>query len=314
MSRSPVRRVLVAALAAVGLAAGAASSAAAVTGPPNESFVAAFAVSQVAPDLDPIGANVASCRPSAAHPRPVVLVHGTFENRYDNWASLSPRLRLAGYCVFALDYGVDRTSVLGAPPGVKGTGDIRASSGELAAFVDRVLASTGATKVDLVGHSQGGLLARQYLKYDGGATKVARVVTLGSTHHGTTLNGIGTLGREFEAFGALDGAQLVTGPAAIQQVAGSEFLTTLNAGGDTLPGIAYTAIATKYDEVTTPYETTFLTAGPGATVRNITLQDGCPIDGDDHLSMPYSPRAQAYVLRALGSDVPVPCLPRAPLL
>ena len=314
MSRSPVRRLLATALAAVGLATGAASTATAVTGPPNESFVTAFAVSQVAPDLDPIGANVPSCRPSAAHPRPVVLVHGTFENRYDNWASLSPKLRLAGYCVFALDYGVDRTSLLGLPPGVKGTGDLRASAKELAAFVDRVRTATGAAKVDLVGHSQGGVMARQYLRFEGGATKVARLVTLGATHHGTTLGGLGTLGTEFAAFGALDGARLVTGPGAIQQVRGSDFLTTLNAGGDTLPGIAYTAIATKYDEVTTPYESTFLTPGPGATVDNITLQDGCPIDGDDHLSMPYSPRAQAYVLRALGSSVPVPCVPRAPLL
>jgi triacylglycerol esterase/lipase EstA (alpha/beta hydrolase family) len=314
MSRSPVRGLLAAALATAGLALGVSSTATAATGPPSESFVSSFLVSQAAPDLDPIGANDFSCRPSAAHPRPVVLVHGTFENRYDNWASLSPKLRRAGYCVFALDYGVDRTSVLGLPPAVKGTGDIRASSKELATFVTRVRSSTGAAKVDLVGHSQGGLLARQYLRFDGGASQVARVVTLGATHHGTTLLGIGTLGRTFEAFGALAGAQLVTGPAAIQQVRGSEFLATLNAGGDTLPGIDYTAIATKYDEVSTPYQATFLTAGPGATVRNITVQDGCPIDFDDHLSLPYSPRAQAYVLRALGSSALVPCLPRAPLL
>ncbi|CAB4924259.1 unannotated protein [freshwater metagenome] len=106
----------------------------------------------------------------------------------------------------------------------------------------------------------------------------------------------------------------MAGPAAVQQVRGSEFLATLNAGGDTIPGIAYTVIATRYDEVTTPYGSTFLTAGPGATVRNITIQDGCEIDFDDHLSLSYSPRVQAYVLRALGSSVLVPCLPRAPLL
>ncbi|MGW1869962.1 esterase/lipase family protein [Streptomyces mauvecolor] len=54
-------------------------------------------------------------------------------------------------------------------PTVKGHGDIKQSSKELAAFVDKVLAATGTCQVDLVGHSQGGTLARWYLKADGGA-------------------------------------------------------------------------------------------------------------------------------------------------
>lgn len=58
-----------------------------------------------------------------------------------------------------------------------------------------VLAATGAEQVDLVGHSQGGLLARQYLKFNGGAAKTDHVVTLGATNHGTTMSGIGNLDR-----------------------------------------------------------------------------------------------------------------------
>lgn len=312
--RNSMTRVLggIAVTAATGLTIGV-GSASALPGPPTDSFAAAFGYSLIAPNADTPGANDWSCNPSGSRPRPVVLVHGTWENRYDNWASLSPRLKADGYCVFALNFGDDADSAAGLLPSLKGTSDIGASAKELATFVDAVRSATGVDKVDIVGHSQGGLMARQYLKFEGGASKVRRLVTLGATHHGTTLSGIGSLGNTLNLLGV---AKPFLGTAAIQQVVGSSFLTTLNAGGDTVPGVDYTVIATKYDEVTTPYASTFLTAGPGATVQNITIQTGCPIDLSDHLSMSYGPRISGIVRNALtpGSVGWVPCLPKAPVL
>src|SRR5262249_38022125 len=134
------------------------------------------------------GWNDYSCHPSAAHPRPVVLVHGTFGNSVDNWVVLAPYLADRGYCVYSLDYGQ-----LPGVPGINGLGPIDKSAGQLSDFVDNVLAATGAAKVDIVGHSQGGMMPRYYLKFLGGAQKVNALVGISPSSHGTTVDGIANL-------------------------------------------------------------------------------------------------------------------------
>ncbi|GHA11061.1 esterase/lipase family protein [Streptomyces echinoruber] len=232
---------------------------------------AATAHAATAPDR---GWNDYSCRPSAAHPRPVVLVHGTFANSVDNWLSLAPYLTARGYCVFSLDYG--------ELPGVAvfhGLGPVADSAKQLSAFVDRVLAATGAAKADLVGHSQGGMMPRYYLRFLGGAAKVNALVGIAPSNHGTTLSGLTAL---LPYFPGIEDLLTTHTPALTDQVTGSAFLTRLNEGGDTVPGVHYTVIATRYDEVVTPYRSQFLS---GPDVRNVLLQDLCPVDLSEHVAV-----------------------------
>ncbi|MFH8290734.1 esterase/lipase family protein [Streptomyces sp. NPDC018059] len=220
------------------------------------------------------GWNDYDCEPSAAHPRPVVLVHGTFGNSVDNWLVLAPYLVARGYCVYSLDYGQ-----LEGVPFFHGLGPIEKSAEQLDGFVDKVLASTGAQEADLVGHSQGGMMPRHYLKFLGGADKVNALIGLAPDNHGTTLLG---LTRLLPHFPGVEDLLTTRTPALADQVAGSPFLTKLNAGGDTVPGVRYTVIATKYDEVVTPYRSQFLD-GPG--VRNVTVQDLCRADVSEHVAV-----------------------------
>ncbi|MEV7149385.1 alpha/beta fold hydrolase [Streptomyces sp. NPDC093084] len=220
------------------------------------------------------GWNDYSCRPSAAHPRPVILVHGTLGNSVDNWLSLAPYLEDRGYCVFSLDYGQ-----LSGVPVFYGLGPIDKSAEQLSAYVDKVLSATGAAKADLVGHSQGGMMPRYYLKFLGGAAKVNALVGLAPDNHGATISGLTNLLPYFP--GASDLIKATT-PGLADQIPGSAFLTKLNAGGDTVPGVHYTVISTKYDEVATPWQSQFLT---GSDVHNVLLQDLCSLDLSEHVAI-----------------------------
>jgi triacylglycerol esterase/lipase EstA (alpha/beta hydrolase family) len=261
----------------------------------------------VSSTASPPGANDFSCKPSAAHPRPVILVHGTFADMSDSWQALSPLLYDNGYCVFALNYG----SYAGAGSlGIYATGSIPASAEQLASFVNQVLAATGASQVDIVGHSQGGMMPRYYLKNLGGAAKVHTLVGLAPSNHGTTLLGLATLAGYFPGATAFLG---VLCPACEQQTAGSSFITSLNSGGDTVPGVSYTSIESSYDEVVTPYTSAFLS---GSNVTNIDLQQQCFLDDGEHLSMPYDHIADADVLTALDPAHPQhpACYPVLPVV
>jgi triacylglycerol esterase/lipase EstA (alpha/beta hydrolase family) len=136
--------------------------------------VASVAHADLAPGISPPGANDWSCKPAAQRPNPVILVHGTFGDMSVSWNLISPSLKADGYCVFALDYGN------------RGTGPIEDSAAELLAFAERVRAATGASKVSMVGHSQGGMMPRSYVKFLGGKQRVEDLVGLVPSNHGTT--------------------------------------------------------------------------------------------------------------------------------
>ncbi len=80
-------------------------------------------------------------------------------------------------------------------PGVYGVGPIAQSATRLGEFVARVRTATRADKVDIVAHSQGAPVTDQYVKFDGGADKVGKVISFGGIYHGTSPLGMATLGR-----------------------------------------------------------------------------------------------------------------------
>ncbi|MQY21067.1 Lipase EstA [Nocardia sp. RB20] len=265
-------------------------------GPPQQGHLGAVQYEKAHPGATPLGANDFGCRPGAAHPRPVILAHGTDASAYTDWAGVGPQLAQAGFCVFALDYG--------GKPGAThyGTEDLWISSAQIGEFVDRVLAATGARQVDLVGFSQGANVTRYYVSELGGASKVGRWVGLASPTNGGIMYGLVPLAD------ALPGLWPVyrdlTSLAAIQQAAGSPFIRQLNEGGDTVPGVEYTTIISRVDEMIQPYRSMEL-RGPGA--RNVVLQDLCSIDLTGHFQMVYDP----YVWQLLR-NVLDPAHARAP--
>jgi triacylglycerol esterase/lipase EstA (alpha/beta hydrolase family) len=246
----------------------------------------------------PPGMNNWSCHPSTEHPYPVILLHGTLFNENLSWQALSPELANAGYCVFGLDYG----GAADTQYGVYGEADIGASAKQLGAFVGLVLAATGSRQVDIVGHSQGGMMPRYYIKFLGGAPNVHMLIGLAPSNHGTTLDGTDVLFAELHGLG-IDAFTLAGCLACTEQIngLGSNFIATLNSGGDTVPGPKYVVVETRDDEVVTPYTSAFL---HGPNVRNILLQQQCPLDASDHIGIIYDPVALQDVINALGPDNP----------
>lgn len=259
------------------------------------------AFAQTAPE----GANDPGCRASAGRGYPVVLAHGTSSNMAHNWSVLAPMLRRQGYCVYALNYGATANS----RGRMYGLAPIEQSARELAAFVDDILRATGATQIDIVGHSQGGVMPRHYLRFLGGAAKVRKLIGIAPVNHGTTSLGLSAYS---EAYPGL--AELLLGAwcgACADLLRGSAFMRRLNADGDTVDGVEYTVIASRYDDVVTPYDSQFLD-GPG--VRNILIQEHCPDHRVLHEALAFDPPTLRLVLNALDprSATPPRCAPSSP--
>ena len=178
---------------------------------------------------------------------PVVLVAGTFSPAFAS-EPMARRLRNDGYSVTIFELPT------------LGTQDINKSAQALGAFVDGVRSRTGAAKVDLIAHSQGGLVSRAYIKNHGGATKIDSNIMLGTPNQGTSIANI------------INFWAKCAGVVACNQMAvGSAFLNDLNAGDDTIGSVRYTSIRTLQDELVRPVNNARLNDG---TV-NVLIQSKC---------------------------------------
>jgi triacylglycerol esterase/lipase EstA (alpha/beta hydrolase family) len=257
------------------------------------------------------GVNDWACRPSAAHPVPVVLVHGTRDNAEHTWRALGPALVARGYCAYALTYGVPQgPPASGTTEG--GLAPVATSAGELRDFVGRVLAATGEPRVDIVGYSQGTVVPTYWAKLLGGADKINNYVSLAPLWDGTNLAGLGNLVSLLHLVGLGGATPLLTDCAACPDLlTGSAMLRRLHEGGIFLPGITYTNIVTRYDHNVVPYTSGL---GEGPNVTNVVLQDGCPADEVDHIGIVVDPNAMGHVFNALdpARAAPVRCVPTGP--
>jgi triacylglycerol lipase len=219
---------------------------------------------------------------SAAVPDTVIIVAGTFSPALAN-EPLAARLRADGYTV----------RIFQLP--TLGTQDINLSAQALNTFADGVRAQTGAAKVDLIGHSQGGLVARSYVKSYGGAGEVDSLITLGAPNQGTYVaNLVGFLG-----FGSC-----LTVVACQQMSIGSSYLNALNAGDDTIGSVRYTTIRTLQDELVRPVDNA--TLNDGAT--NVLVQSKCWLRVVGHLGLILDGTVYSGVRQALrGQSVNLNC-------
>ncbi|MDV8000172.1 esterase/lipase family protein [Rhodococcus sp. IEGM 1408] len=239
----------------------------------------------------PVDAPI-NCRPTAAHPRPVILVHGTFDNGPNTVSRLGAPLRRQGFCVVAPTLG----AYVGNPAR-GGLDSIAGASGpQLAGVIDRVRAVTGAAQVDLVGYSQGASIAGYTTKVlRPGA--VGRVVSVGG-YWGADNSGLIPHQLPREAAGAALWAANLRGLAELSP--GSPVLTAWYGLDRTpfLPGVGYTLIATRGDHLLPP-ERSFV-PGPGVQWR--VTEDACGGGPNSHGGMAVDSRTHSLVARALGGS------------
>lgn len=208
---------------------------------------------------------------------PLLLVHGTFGTPEENWGW--------NYAAALPDKGWDVCTVT-LPD--RSTGDIQASS-EYVVFAIREIAARSGSKVDVMGHSQGGLQPRWAIRWWPDVEQaVDDLVMLAVPNHGSVV---------------VDPAY-ETGcfPACYQMSTRSDFIAALNAGDETPGAISYTSIYSLDDEVVQPAAPEPTAALDGAS--NILVQDLCPGRRVGHLGLAYDAAVYEMVIDALTHPGP----------
>jgi triacylglycerol esterase/lipase EstA (alpha/beta hydrolase family) len=201
-----------------------------------------------------------------AHP-PVLLIHGFLGTRGSMWP-LEQRLLKEGIVVFSFNLGTFNSR------------DIRTSAFLIHRKIEAILAQTNVKKIDIIGHSMGGLIGLYYVKKLGGASKVRKLIMMGTPARGTwvALAGVATLG--------------LWSASSWQLLPRSRFLRELEQG-PLPPDVQYYTLAADRDWVCPPSST----AVAGATPIRVAL---------GHSSLVVSEEVFRAIVEVLRAPDPVP--------
>jgi triacylglycerol lipase len=170
---------------------------------------------------------------------PVLIIHGFLGTRGSMYM-LERRLVEDGFVVVSFNLGTLNLR------------DIRRSAFLIHRKIERILAQTPSQRIDIIGHSMGGLIGLYYVKKLGGHARVRKLIMMGTPIRGTwaALMGVMTLG--------------LWSTSSWQLLPRSRFLDEL-AQGPMPPGVEMHTIAAARDWVV-PLPTTRLAGATATTV------------------------------------------------
>jgi triacylglycerol lipase len=157
---------------------------------------------------------------------PILFVHG-FNSSGSVWTTMIASFKADGWTDAQLVNWSYNTSQSNAT-----------TAQQIRTKVDSILLATGATKVDVITHSMGGMSSRYYAKNLGGDAKIDAWVSLGGPNHGTTW-----------AYGCIT-------TSCVEMRPGSTFLKSLNATDETPGAPRYATWWSACDSVIEPDNST----------------------------------------------------------
>src|SRR5947208_8545952 len=166
---------------------------------------------------------------------PILFVHG-WNSSSSTWNTMVSRFQADGWTTSELNnwsYDWHQSNAT--------------TAAQIETKVSSILAATGATKVDIVSHSMGGLSSRYYIKNLGGDQKVDDWVSLGGPNHGTNT------------------ANFCSDVSCVEMRQNSTFLNALNAGDETPGAVNYGTWSSPCDEVINPHSSVALDGATNTT-------------------------------------------------
>jgi hypothetical protein len=214
---------------------------------------------------------------------PVLLVPGTSLNPATDYGyGWEPALAKLGwpYCAVTLPDNA--------------MGDIQIAA-EFVVYAIRTMHAAYGGRIDIVGHSQGGMVPRWALRFwPDTRSMVDDLVGLSPSNHGT--------------LDAIPACAAGCAPAFWQQRSNAAFIAALNSAQETSPGISYTSIYTNSDEVVVPNfgpAASSALSGGGGDITNVAIQSVCPDDVTEHVGVGiYDNTAYQLALDALTHPGP----------